>query len=297
MKNVVVRAISGAIYVAILVGAILAGKTWLAVLLCLFSAIGMWELTNMVSKKIARFALILDIAAGIMLILSSYFYFRGFTGTASGMAVLFLAFMIMRMISQLYSVNVDSIGSNPELESATKTSNGTQSPLAALSNSLMSQIYIALPLALIPMLRTTTSPHTVLAILIFIWVNDTGAFCTGSLIGRHKLFERISPKKTWEGFLGGLVFCIAAAFIMLGFFSGYFGTLADGHTMTYLQMALLGFTVSIVATFGDLLESMIKRTVGVKDSGNIIPGHGGILDRIDSLLLVIPASVIFFALI
>lgn len=297
MKNVIVRAISGAIYVAILVGAILAGKTWLAVLLCLFSCIGMWELTNMESKKIARFALILDMAAGVMLILSSYFYFRGLTGTASTMAVLFLAFMILRMISQLYSLNVDKIDAAPELVNGVKIKSSTRTPLTALSYSLMSQLYVALPLALIPMLRTATSSHIVLAILIFIWINDTGAFCTGSLIGRHKLFERISPKKTWEGFMGGLIFCVAAAFVMLGFFPQYFETLDNGHSMTYLQMALLGVTVSIIATYGDLLESMIKRSAGVKDSGNLIPGHGGILDRIDSLLMVIPASVIFFALI
>lgn len=297
MKNVIVRAISGAIYVAILVGAILAGKTWLAVLLCLFSCIGMWELTNMEAKKIARFALLLDMTAGVMLILSSYFFFRGLVGTASAMAVLFLAFMILRMISQLYSLNVDKINAAPELVNGVKTPARMRTPLNALSNSLMSQLYIALPLALVPMLRATTSPHIVLAILIFIWLNDTGAFCTGSLIGRHKLFERISPKKTWEGFIGGLVFCIIAAFVMLGFFPRYFGTLTDGHSMTYLQMALLGIVVSITATYGDLLESMIKRSAGVKDSGFIIPGHGGILDRIDSLLMVIPASVIFFALI
>lgn len=278
MKNLIVRSLSGIVYVALLVAAVLVGGGWLAALMCVFCVLGIFELTKMQVEKIARGAFLFDIGAGISLILSSFFLFSGRFDFASNSIACFLAFIIVRMISQLYSVRVN--------------------PVHALASSLMSQIYIALPLALVfPLYYSLATPHLLLAMLIFIWVNDTGAFCAGSLLGKHKLFQRISPNKTWEGFLGGLIFCIAAAWVMAGCFPSFFSPLTDEVDMSLMGMVCLGAAVSVAATFGDLLESLIKRTTGVKDSGNLIPGHGGILDRIDSLLLVVPASVIFFMLI
>lgn len=278
MKNLIVRSLSGIVYVALLVAAALIGGGWLAALMCIFCVLGIFELTKMQVEKIARGAFLFDIGAGISLILSSFFLFSGRFDFASNSIACFLAFIIVRMISQLYSVRVN--------------------PVHALASSLMSQIYIALPLALVfPLYYSLATPHLLLAMLIFIWVNDTGAFCAGSLLGKHKLFQRISPNKTWEGFFGGLIFCIAAAWVMAGCFPSFFSPLTDEIDMSLMGMVCLGAAVSVAATFGDLLESLIKRTTGVKDSGNLIPGHGGILDRIDSLLLVVPASVIFFMLI
>ena len=173
-----------------------------------------------------------------------------------------------RMVSQLYAIN--------------------RNPVNSLSHSMMAQMYIALPLAMLTILSNITTPQVALAVLVFIWVNDTGAFCTGVTIGRHKLFERISPKKTWEGFFGGLIFCVIAAIIMHSCFEQYYAMLSIVH------MCILGILVSVFATLGDLVESLIKRTCGVKDSGKLIPGHGGILDRIDSILLVVPVALIFF---
>ena len=122
---------------------------------------------------------------------------------------------------------------------------------------------------------------------IMIWLNDTGAFCVGSMIGKHKLFPRISPNKSWEGFFGGVVFAIASAFVFKYGFPQYFDNISIGG------LCGLGVVVSAFATWGDLVESLIKRTLGVKDSGTLLPGHGGILDRIDSLLLVVPASLLY----
>lgn len=272
MKNVLVRSISGAIYVAMMAGATIAGGGWLAAMLALLAAIGIYEFIAMTSEaKFPRVATMFDVASGILLVLSSYFIFNGESPTASVLAKLYLVFIIARMIAQLYA------------------SHGN--PVNSLARSLMAQVYIALPLAMICFAYfTVATPHLILALLIFIWVNDTGAFCIGSSMGKHKLFERISPKKTWEGFWGGMLFCVIAAFIMRGAFQQYFGC------MTYGDMCRLGILVSIFATFGDLLESMIKRTVNVKDSGRIIPGHGGILDRIDSLLLVVPVATLYFVM-
>ena len=120
-----------------------------------------------------------------------------------------------------------------------------------------------------------------------IWCNDTGAYVIGSKFGQHgryRLFPRISPKKSWEGFIGGIFFSVVAAVLM---------SLFMDNMLSMPLMIGLGFLVSIFATWGDLAESLVKRTVGVKDSGKFMPGHGGILDRIDSLLLVIPAMLCY----
>ena len=164
-------------------------------------------------------------------------------------------------------------------------------PIRALAISFMTQLYIGLPLALMTFLASFVGLHFVLAIFLMIWINDTGAFIVGSTIGRHRLFERISPKKSWEGFIGGLLFNLLAGWLFaIGgkhFWETYW------NVPTWL---LFGATVTVFSTWGDLIESMIKRSLQVKDSGNLIPGHGGILDRIDSLLLVMPAALLFLLL-
>ena len=271
MKNVITRSISGIIYVGVLVGAVLAGGVWLIILLSLLAATGTFELLLITREgKMPRFASLLDISAAIMLQIAVGMSSISAPRTGIALFFVYLMLIIARWVTQLYATHTNAVHS--------------------LARSMLAQCYVAAPLALLSVLYHITSPQIILAILIFIWVNDTGAFCVGSTMGRHKLFERISPKKTWEGFWGGMLFCVIAAFVMRGCFPQYYGEL------TYGTMARLGILISIFATFGDLLESLIKRTAGVKDSGNIIPGHGGILDRIDSLLMVIPVAFIYFYL-
>jgi phosphatidate cytidylyltransferase len=124
------------------------------------------------------------------------------------------------------------------------------------------------------------NPFNLIIIYALVWVNDTFAYLTGRLFGKHKLMESISPKKTWEGFIGGMVFSAFSAFILIYLNTNSIRIASIG--------SVLGIIVSIGATYGDLVESMAKRSVGIKDSGNVIPGHGGILDRLDSLLFVGP---------
>ena len=125
------------------------------------------------------------------------------------------------------------------------------------------------------MLALSEAGKAVLAVLFFIWLNDTGAFVVGSLIGRHKLCQQISPKKTWEGFVGGI---LGSVLIWLILWATHFYKLSLPYAL------LCGVVVSVLGVIGDLIESRIKRGVGVKDSGNLIPGHGGMLDRSDSLI-------------
>lgn len=166
-----------------------------------------------------------------------------------------------------------------------------ENALKSLSASLSSQLYVALPLTLMALTHYVFGWEVILVMFVMIWLNDTGAYCVGCTFGKNKLFERISPKKSWEGFLGGLLFTVLAGVVAFLWLSDKFTT--DLAQFNMIEWVLFGALVTAFSTWGDLCESLLKRTAGVKDSGNIIPGHGGILDRIDSMLFVAPVTFIF----
>ena len=156
---------------------------------------------------------------------------------------------------------------------------------------MLSQLYVALPFALLNTLAFQYSPesNTVtftklypLSLFIFLWASDTGAYCSGMLFGKHKLFPRISPKKSWEGSIGGGILAVLISALICSLVK-----------TNYLEWAGFALVVVVFGTWGDLVESLFKRQLGINDSGHILPGHGGILDRMDSSLLAIPASVIY----
>ncbi len=157
-------------------------------------------------------------------------------------------------------------------------------PINNIAYTILGQMYIVLPFLLMFLIRINGEIF-LLALFVFIWANDTFAYLTGISIGKHKMFPRISPKKSWEGFIGGLVGTLIVAFAF-----SYFSE-TQLNMVEWFGFALI---VVIFGTLGDLFESLLKRTIGVKDSGNIMPGHGGLLDRFDSVLLAAP--VIYFYL-
>ena len=170
-------------------------------------------------------------------------------------------------------------------------------PIIQWGHFLVGQIMIVLPFALMNVL-CHMDPYLLLAVFVLIWVNDSGAYCVGVLTakmpgGNHKMFPRVSPKKSWEGLFGGLAFTIGAAFILNRF--GWFSAITkEGYEL--LIAAGFAFVVSGFGTLGDLMESLFKRTIGVKDSGKFLPGHGGVLDRFDSILLAAPTALLYVAL-
>lgn len=264
MNPIITRTLTGIVYIAAIVGAIMAGTMWFAVLLALLLIPSAYELQRMTTgDTAARPTQMIDIITSELIILTGMT-----TGTnTTYIIVLTILMMLIRAITQLYIKS--------------------ENPIKAFGTSALTQLYLAAPLALLGWLYMQ-SPAIVLGVFIMIWLNDTGAFCVGSLIGRHKLFERISPKKSWEGFVGGLIFSIAAGAAYRYWFAEQFAV--DGTQLSMAVLMCMGAIVSVAGTYGDLVESYLKRTAGIKDSGNLLPGHGGMLDRIDSLLLAAPAT-------
>jgi phosphatidate cytidylyltransferase len=175
-----------------------------------------------------------------------------------------------------------------------------EKPFDSLAHTFFPVLYIALPVSLIPFSAFSQtglpsllkhgemvfSPGIIIGFFILLWVNDSGAYLAGTTFGRHRLMVRISPKKSWEGFFGGLILSALAAWLL----SGWLGVVDRN------KWIIIALIISVAGTYGDLLESMLKRSMGVKDSGTIMPGHGGFLDRFDSTILSFPLVFLFISL-
>lgn len=266
LPNIVVRILAGAVFVGLLLGGILINQYTFLSIFILITLLSLYEFYGLIEKNAGvKISKLWGMGAGAVLVVASFLYFS--TGITIGIA-LYIAFMILIFVGELYLKRED--------------------PIKSLAYNVLGQMYIAVPFSLACYLAYAHSSGDyhflyILAVLVFIWVNDSFAYLTGMTFGKHRLFERISPKKSWEGFIGGAVFAMAASYAFYYFF---------GELSVLSWMGFAAVTV-VAGTWGDLIESLLKRTLGVKDSGNMIPGHGGILDRFDSTLLAIPAVVVY----
>ncbi|MCH5233545.1 MAG: phosphatidate cytidylyltransferase [Muribaculaceae bacterium] len=263
IKSWLLRSASGLVYVGIIIGSLFWGIypfTLMAVFLGVMAVFEFERICEGISEN--NLPLTLLDAGGVAAIC---FFWQGYP------IIIWLFIYLCRCVMELYMKS--------------------QKPIRCMAISLMTQIYIGMPLGIMTVIGNNVGLHFILAIFLMIWINDTGAFVIGTLFGRHRLFERVSPKKSWEGFFGGLCFNLMAAWLFaIG--GGHFWSV-EWNVITWLLFALV---ITLFATWGDLIESLIKRSLCIKDSGSIIPGHGGILDRIDSLLLVMPAVLLFVLL-
>ncbi len=278
MKNLIIRAITGAVFVAIMVVGISFRPDVMILLFAAITGLTIWEFAGLVNQSenvaVNRF---ISTAAGIYFFLAVAGYCSGLTPSAA--FVPYLLTVVYLLVSELYLKQTN--------------------PINNWAYTMLSQMYIALPFSMINVLAFRSTPDgnvtfewlLPLSLFIFLWTNDTGAYCSGSLLGRHKLFPRISPGKSWEGSIGGAVFVMIAAAIIYFLNVGQTDGLVAG--MPLWQWLGLGLVVVVFGTWGDLVESLFKRTLGIKDSGNILPGHGGMLDRFDSSLMAIPAAVVY----
>lgn len=276
IKSLATRTLSGLIYVALIAFTLLLPVAWPFFLLySFFAVVGIIEFNRLTQvNRIRIFRTTLDCVAAVWLLYAMWVWRDGSFGVA--VFAPYFAYLIYIFARSIFD-------ESPHL-------------LRDSGNSLLSQIMIALPLALGVAITYRSemgvfNGRPLLILYILIWINDTGAYLVGSTCGRHKLLPKVSPKKSVEGFVGGMLLSMIAASLIPLFTQG---------SMVWQEVALavlLGAVVSASATIGDLLESVLKRNAGVKDSGNIIPGHGGILDRIDSLLLVVPVTMVLYLLI
>jgi phosphatidate cytidylyltransferase len=275
MKNFIIRTITAVFFVAAIVTCFLRPEAMI-LLFALVTGLTVWEFTGLVNEREN-----VTINRMVCTVAGVYFFFA-MAGYNSGLtpATVFIPYLvsiIYLLIAELYLIRED--------------------PISNWAYTMMSQIYIALPFSLLNVLAFRSAGSDIqytylipLSVFVFLWINDTGAYLCGSLLGKNKLFPRISPGKSWEGSIGGGLLVIAVA-VLVWYLTEKYEVNELG--LTAYEWAGLGLTVVVFGTWGDLVESLFKRTLGIKDSGNILPGHGGMLDRFDSSLMAIPAAVVY----
>jgi phosphatidate cytidylyltransferase len=275
MKNFIVRTITGIFFVATIVVGLLNAQAMVA-LFSVVTGMTIWEFSGLVNDRpfvsINRF---ICTVSGVYLFIAMAGYNSGWT--PSTVFIPYLVSIVYLMVAELYMKAKD--------------------PINNWAYTMLSQLYIALPFSLLNVLAFRSNGYDIqysylgpLAVFVFLWINDAGAYCVGSLLGRHKLFPRVSPGKSWEGSVGGgLLVCVAAG--VTWYVTTQYGVNDLG--LNLWQWVGLGLVIVIFGTWGDLVESLFKRTLGVKDSGNVLPGHGGMMDRFDSTLMAVPAAVLY----
>ena len=266
------RAITGIIFVAVLVGAIMWNKYSIAILFGMFALLGLNEFLALMRKNgFSPNSILCTIVAVAVYTIIAFHSFHWFD-----LEYLLLIFplLIIIVVSELFRQH--------------------EYPVSNMGFSILGILYIIFPFAALNFfaynepfyekLKLVQNEYgLLLGFFIVLWANDTGAYLVGSKLGKHKLFERISPNKTWEGFFGGMMLSITAGVLFAHF----------SHS-SYFHWTMVSIIIVVFGTSGDLTESQIKRSTGVKDSGNLLPGHGGVLDRFDGVLFAAPFVLTYF---
>jgi len=270
LANLMLRALTGIVFVMVILSAIWAGSITYAILFSIITGVALWEYYRLVTRSgRVNMEYFSGVVAGIYLFAATYLYQT--TDYGVQVYVPYLCYLIFLFVRQLYAKDEDA--------------------LQSWSYSIFGQFYIAIFFLLLNFICIERQPdgsffynkEFLLALFAFIWLYDTAAYLFGILFGRNRLFERISPKKSWEGAIGGGLTVLLSSY----------GCSLITTTLTPAQWFGFALVVVVFGTFGDLSESLMKRSLKTKDSGDILPGHGGILDRFDSFLLSVPAILIY----
>lgn len=274
IKDLITRAGTGIIYILVILLGVMGGRFSFMVVFGAILGVALFEFYRMVEKDTSHaISKIFNITLGGLIFISAFLYLEEVSSYA--LPVMLLVYLLILIASTVF-IRRDDI-------------------LHGIIYSVFGQMYITMPLSLLMLISYTYQDNLtvegydwvpILAMFVFIWVNDTAAYFIGSLTGRHKLIEHISPKKSVEGFVAGTLFTLLSSLIFAHLYPEY-------STPFWMGFALI---VALFGTLGDLFESLIKRTCNVKDAGDLIPGHGGILDRIDSLLVAVPAVYLYLIL-
>jgi len=270
VNNFTRRTITGILFVAVMIGSIVMGQTVFSVLLLIINVLSINEFITIVSTDKNRPALLPTIVIGSLV-------FGLLSANAMSLVPATWLFLALPLFFSLFIIELWR---------------NMPSPFTNIAMGILAIFYIAIPFGLLtyffdPVIMSGTKHYgVVLGYLVILWLSDTGAYLVGSMIGKHKLFERLSPGKTWEGSAGGAFFALLASY-------GLSFVFVQLDPLQWMGLAAL---VVLFGTLGDLAESMLKRSLGIKDSGNILPGHGGLLDRFDAVLLSAPFVFVYLAL-
>ncbi|MDD3005087.1 phosphatidate cytidylyltransferase [Flavobacterium sp.] len=289
MNETLKRAISGAVYIALLLTSILYSTESFIILFGIFLIITIYEFSNIVNLN-KVFSILFGILIYSSVILVSHYNKQSelflnnlfnsnltLNANIKQLNLVLLGITIVVSIKCIIFLFYDSV-----------------QKISTSSKYLYLLGYITLPFIFTVKISFGTNdynPKIIIGLFVLIWTNDTFAYLVGKSMGKHKLFERVSPKKTIEGFIGGIVFAAFAGFLISKFYIQPKPEFSDKSILIWMIIALI---VSFFGTIGDLIESKFKRIAGVKDSGSIMPGHGGILDRLDSVIFVAPFIFLFY---
>jgi phosphatidate cytidylyltransferase len=270
-KNFIIRSLSAFVFLAVVLSGILLNEYLYIAVFTLITVIAQAELYIMIEKKGYTTQKLYGIFTGVVIYVSTFLVAKYIIPPTSYFIAIFL--IILLFILELYQTR--------------------EHHFRSIAMTIFGIVYVVIPMSTLNFIAfagINQDRYTyvyLLAMFSMIWVNDTGAYLIGSLIGKHQLFPSISPKKSWEGSIGGFVFTIFAAFIISLFF----------HGLNLFQWFIFATVVVVFGTYGDLVESHIKRSTGVKDSGKVMPGHGGLLDRFDSTFFVAPMIFLYLKVI
>lgn len=272
MSGLLERGLTAIVFVVVMLGGLFYSKYSFLGLFGLITLLSLWEFYNLTLKNASHDLLrkIYGTALGIIpFLMAAFYHFKGDLDPFLFLKSHFLILLPLIFLTFLIELFTNS-----------------KTPFNNIGNIFLGLIYIGIPFTLVQFIAIdgiTFSPFIILGLLLLTWGNDTGAYLIGSVIGKTPLFPRISPKKTWEGSLGG----VAVTFVIAWLLSIY------TKDLTLQNWLVLAGIVSIFGSTGDLIESMLKRSLGVKDSGTIMPGHGGFLDRFDAFMFMIPFAATY----
>lgn len=275
IKNLAVRSISGVVYAGLIIGAFLWKDYGLSILSTVFGVLACYELERNFAEKLGNSRWQVPYVVDVLIIVFPVWFFSHpllvrLDPILGIMVRIVPLLLVVRLCLQLFLRQ--------------------RKPLYSFLTSILAYFYIGAPLTLLVITGQLIDPWIGICIIAMIWINDSGAYIVGCSIGRHKMSPTISPNKSWEGLIGGLLFNIGFAFI----YFYCFHLRNDWFLSSVGGWIYIGVCVSVFATLGDLFESYLKRKLKIKDFGDIIPGHGGVLDRIDSLLFVVPGLLLMY---
>jgi len=266
MKSIVIRGISGTVYVAVVLGALYLGPAVFAAVMAAAMMVSVYEFYRMAKLLDVTPQVALGLVCSATLFAGCYCAAHNFFSAANN-ALLYALAPIASLVffTELFAHRAR--------------------PFHNIAYTLLGVVYVALPFALTNFIFVNADATTMLCFFVLLWANDTFAYLFGIALGKHKLLPAVSPKKSWEGYLGGILSVVAFSYLL--------------HRLTdldFVHVAVMALIISVTALLGDLVESQLKRSAGVKDSGRIMPGHGGLLDRFDAALLSLPLVWVYVQL-